>query len=129
VPSPDGKGGFDILPDNDMIMYRLLDVPADNYAAFLKEAKEFLNCAIQLEGKVRQVTYEKILKEVMAIERYYHISVTGKSSEQGKFIKELLKDETLQKHVFKEEGRHGVLEKFAASQGDTDNRDAGRHAR
>lgn len=122
VPTPDGKGGFDVVPDNDMVMYRLMDIPSDNYAAFLKEAKEFLNSAIQLENRVRAVTYSKIVKEVMAIERYYNISITGKSSENGKLIKELLKDETLQKHVFKEEGGKSVLEKFAASQGDNEQR-------
>lgn len=118
TPVSDGHGGFTVLPDNDMIMYRLMDIPTDNYSAFLKEAKEFLNMAMQMETHVRAVTYEQIVREARAIERYYQVSVTGKSSEQGKFIKELLKDETMQKHVFKTEGGRNVLERFAMAQGD-----------
>jgi len=122
VPTTNTAGEVKIVPDNDMVMYRLMDIPSDNYAAFLKEAKEFLNTAVQLENKVRTVSYDRILKEVMAIERYYNISITGKSSENGKLIKELLKDETLQRHIYKEEGGKGVLEKFASSQGDNEQR-------
>lgn len=122
-PVPDGKGGFSVVPDNDMIMYRLLDIPSDNYAAFVKEAKEFLNIAVQMSNKVRTVTYDRILREVTAIERYYQMSLTAKSSEDGKFIKELLRDETIQRLSVKEEGKQGLMQRFAAVQGDNESRD------
>jgi len=63
TPVSDGHGGFTVLPDNDMIMYRLMDIPTDNYSAFLKEAKEFLNMAMQMETHVRAVTYDQIVRE------------------------------------------------------------------
>lgn len=117
-PVPDGNGGFATVPDNDMVVYRLMDIPSNNYAAYLKEAKEFLNTAVQMIGKVRTVSYERIVAEISAIERYYQISITGKASEQGKFIKELLKDETMQRHVFKQEGRKGFMQRMSGAQGE-----------
>jgi len=114
-------GSVAMIPDYDQMRYRLLNVPGNNYAAFLLDIIQLKKDVANLEHDFPTSSYEKLRREIYDVVESYDLSITGKSSEGGQLMKLLLQDINTNFHYFKNmSGGGGMMSKLGGFGGDKD---------
>ena len=110
--------------DSEMLFYRLFDVDSENFAAFIFEIKNCILWADTISDHVTAYVAETLKSEMHAIVRNYLVSVTGKSGEKGKLIRQLLQDKSESVITFHGKDK-GMMDKMRNSQGNNDQQQGG----
>ena len=87
--------------DPEEMKHRLQYIDTDNFAAFLKTHKDTLTWCEHLADTTSSILAEPIVKLFTKWTNNYMISITGKSSEGGKFLKLLANDTSEQRITYK----------------------------
>ena len=112
---PDGE--LKSIPDNELLKYRLFDIPSDNFAAFLFDIKNVENLANSMADSMTPTLSNQIKRNIAKLVKGYIVSLTGKSAENAGLMKMLLQDESKQYHYIKGMDRAGMLDKIRGVQG------------
>jgi len=119
VVGPDGK--ISMIPDTDFMRYRLLNIPSNNFSAFLLHCIQLKKDIENLKSGFPELSYNVIRKEIIDTVDSYMLSLTGKSSEGGQLIKLLLQDVNTSYHFFRDmSGGRKMLGGFGGMAGDQD---------
>lgn len=106
--------------DTEFLKYRLFNIEADNFGAFLMAAKDCLTWADAAVDYFTPDVAAAVSRDMRAIVRNHIISLTGKSSEHGILMKSLLQDRTESLITVKGGDKRGLMDRFRNMQGDQD---------
>ena len=110
-------GELKSIPDNELLKYRLFDIPTDNFSAFLFNMKHAENLANSMSDSMTPTLSNQIKRNIAKLTKQYIVSLTGKSAENAALMKMLLQDESRQYHYIKGIEKAGVLDRIRGVQG------------
>ena len=120
------NGEVTVTPSNDLVKYRLFDIPdgVDNFSAFLKEVHDLKMLAATFDEQLTPTTAISISAEIVNMLDSYVISLTGKSAENSRLIREILNDDQRMYHFYKDlsKGKRSMF-KFQGRDDEDDGRD------
>lgn len=98
-------GSSEVIPNMEMLKYRLMNIDSDNFSAFLKEIFDLESLVNSFDRELTPETATVMKQEISEVIGNYLKAVTGKSSEGGMLVKELLRDEQTMFHFYKDDSR------------------------
>ena len=95
-----------------MMLFRLFDIPTNNFSAFILDANILLTTVHSMSDSMTPAFSQMVINDITKLVRGYIVSLTGKSSEGSTLLKQLLQDESRQYHFFKDMKKENSFSRF-----------------